>query len=122
MVVGAWRIRSEKLREDQYREGYIRYLKGKSVEWDGENNVKHMWEQVKQPMVESAREVCGSVRMGERTQSVWWNNEVKSAVRRKEAVWKEVLAPSDEEEKERCMEAYREKKRKVKRCIYQSKK
>ena len=31
------------------------------------------------------------------------------------------MAASDEESKERCMEAYREEKRKVKRCIYQSK-
>ena len=31
--------------------------------------------------------------------SVWWNNEVKAAVRRKEAAWKEVLAASNEEEK-----------------------
>ena len=33
-----------------------------------------------------------------------------------------MLAANDEENKERCMEAYREEKRKVKRCIYQSKK
>ena len=33
-----------------------------------------------------------------------------------------MLAGSDEETKERCMEAYREEKRKVKRCIIQSKK
>ena len=32
------------------------------------------------------------------------------------------MAASDEETKERCMEAYREKKRKVKRCIIQRKK
>ena len=51
---------------------------------------------------------------------VWWNDDIKAPVRRKEAVWK-VLAASNEEEKERCMEAYREEKRKVKRCIYQSK-
>ena len=31
------------------------------------------------------------------------------------------MAASDEETKERCMEAYREEKRKVKRCIIQSK-
>ena len=31
------------------------------------------------------------------------------------------MAASDEESKERCMETYREEKRKVKRCIYQSK-
>ena len=33
-----------------------------------------------------------------------------------------MLAASNEETKERCMEVYRVKKRKVKRCIYWSKK
>ena len=33
-----------------------------------------------------------------------------------------MLAASDEKAKERCMEAYTEEKRKVKRCIYQGKK
>ena len=55
-MVGARKISCKKLREDQYREG-------KRVEWDGENNVEHMWELVKQAMVESEREVCGSVRV-----------------------------------------------------------
>ena len=36
-------------------------LEGKRVEWDGENNVEYMWEWVKWAVVESAREVCGSV-------------------------------------------------------------
>ena len=52
---------------------------------------------------------------------MWRNNEVKAVIRRKEAAWKEVFASSDEEAKERCMEAYRVEKRKVKMCIYQSK-
>ena len=64
------RIRSEKLREHQYREGYARSLEGKRVELDGKNNVEHMLEQVKWAMVEGAREVCGSVRVGDRTQRV----------------------------------------------------
>ena len=59
---------------------------------------------------------------GKNPKSVWWNDKIKAAVRRKEAAWNEVLAVSDEEAKERCMEAYREEKRKVKRCIIQSKK
>ena len=50
--------------------------------------------------------------------SAWWNAQVKAAVKRKEAAYKEVLVASDEEAKERCTEAYREGKRKVKRCIY----
>ena len=47
MVGKARMIRSEKLREHQYKEGYARSLEEKGVEWDGDNNVKHMWEQVK---------------------------------------------------------------------------
>ena len=51
-----------------------------------------MSERVKRAMVESAREVCGSVRVGGRNpKSVWWNDQVKSAVKRKENHWKEVL-------------------------------
>ena len=74
MLVGAWikkreaatwaRIRSEKLRERQYREGYARSLEGKEVERDSYKNVEYMWEQVKRAMVESDREVCDSVRVG----------------------------------------------------------
>ena len=51
----------------------------------------------------------------------WWSDKIKAAVRRKKDAWKRVLVASDEETKERCMEVYREEKRKVKRCIYQSK-
>ena len=43
-MVGARRTRSQKLREHQYREVYARSLEGKGVEWDGGNNVEHMWE------------------------------------------------------------------------------
>ena len=51
-----------------------------------------------------------------------WNDEIKAAVRIKEAAWKGVLAASDEETNEGCMEAYRDKKRKIKRCIIKGKK
>ena len=61
-MIGTRRIKSEKLREHQYREGYARSFEGKGVEWDGDNNVKHIW--VKRARVKSAREVCGSVRVG----------------------------------------------------------
>ena len=61
-----------------------------------DNNVKHMLEQVKWGMVESA----SAVRVGGKNpKGIWWNNEVKAAVKRKE-----VLPASDEETKERCME------------------
>ena len=62
-MVGARRIRSEKLREDRYRGGYAKFLEGKRVEGDG-NNVEYMWEQVKRAMVGRAREMCDSLKVG----------------------------------------------------------
>ena len=58
-MVGARRTTSEELREDRCRKGYARSLEGKRVEGDGDNNVEHMWEQVKRAIVERAREVWG---------------------------------------------------------------
>ena len=55
---------SEKLREHQYREGYAKSLEGKGVEWDGDNNIEHTWEQVKRVTIESATKVCGSLKVG----------------------------------------------------------
>ena len=57
------RIRSEKLRENQYREEYARSLESKRVKWDGKSIVEHMWEQVNRRMVKSAKEVYDPVRM-----------------------------------------------------------
>ena len=71
-VVGARSIRSEKLREHQYRERYARSLEGKGVEWNGDNSVQ---------------------------QRMWWNDEIEAAIRRREGAWKGVLAASDEDTK-----------------------
>ena len=95
---GARKIRREKLREHRYGEGCARSLEGKGVEWDGENIVYHMWEQVKPEMLESARKVCGSVRVGGgNPKSVWWNVQVKREVKRKKASRKQVLGARDED-------------------------
>ena len=48
---------------------------------------------------------------GKNPKSVWSNDEVK--VRRKETSWK-VLAASDEEAKERCVEVYRKGRERLK--------
>ena len=42
-------------------------------------------------MVDSARKVCGSARVGGvNPKSVWWNDQIKAVAKRKEAPWKEV--------------------------------
>ena len=49
-----------------------------------------MWEQEKLAMVESAKEVCGSVKVrGKNPKSVWWTDEIKAAVRRKKELWED---------------------------------
>ena len=50
-----------------------------------------MWEYVKRALVDNAKEVCGSVRVGERV------------------AWKKVLGARDEVAKDRCMEVYKER-------------
>ena len=58
----------------------------------------HEW--VKEAMANSAREACGSVRMGRKNpKSEWWN-----IVERKEPAWMDVLGAKDIFLKERCME------------------
>ena len=84
-----------------------------------DNNFKHMWEQVKQKIVESAREVFGSVKVWEKNpKSVQWNDKVKAAVKRKEDAWK-VLQLAMKRQKKDVWE--HTEKRNAKRCIYQSK-
>ena len=74
-------------------------------------------------IVQSARKVCRSVRLGGgNPKTVWWDDQVETAVKRKENSWKVVLGAKDEDAQERCLKAYKEKKIKVKRFIYQSKK
>ena len=41
---------------------------GKRVEGERDNNVEHMWDQVRQAMVERVREVCGEEK---NPKSVW---------------------------------------------------
>ena len=83
VVNGAKRIKSEKLREHHYVEGYGRCLGGKRAELDEDRNAEQMQEQVKRGMNDTAREVCSSVRVvGKNYKNVWRNDVVKDTVER----------------------------------------
>ena len=57
---------------------------------------------VKRAIIESAREVCGSVRVGGKNpKNMWWKDEVNVAVKRRENAWKQVMGARDEGAKEK---------------------
>ena len=76
VFVGAWmerkekrtemgRIRSEKLREQICKDEYVMTLETIVVEWE-QMEIEQVWEQVKEAVVVSAKEVCGCVKIGGR--------------------------------------------------------
>ena len=71
VVNGTRRNRSEKYRKYQYMVGYVRCLESKIVEWDEGRNVEQMWEQVKEAMVDSIREMYDSARKGEKAYKMY---------------------------------------------------
>ena len=82
-----------------------------------------MREQGKRAIVESTREMCGSVGVGEGSpKNVWWNNEVKAAVKRKETAWRKCCEPEAKMQKKDVWEFTKKKRERLKRCIYQRKK
>ena len=58
----------------------------------------------------------------ENPKNVWRNYQLKAAVKRKEDAWKGVLRARNKDARERCLGVHKEEKRKIKRCIHQSKK
>ena len=52
--------------------------------------------------------MLGSVRAeGGNPKSVWWNDQVKAAVKRKWDAWKEVLGAREEDARRKCLEVYK---------------
>ena len=82
-VNGVRRNKSDMLRE-QCKEKYVRALETKIVKWNEASDIEHMWEQVKEVMVDSAREMCVTARMGRNNpRSEWWNYQLKVGVKGK---------------------------------------
>ena len=75
-----------------------------------------MWEQVKNAKVETPKEVWGSVSVARNSpKSMRWNDEVKTALERKEALWKSVFEVREWMDCERkIMEIYRDKENREK--------
>src|SRR5678816_2194491 len=100
------RIKSEKLSEQGNKDKYLRTLASKTVECE-QVETEQIWEQMKEAVVSSAKEVCGCAKVGNKNvNSEWWNVEVMQAVKSKKEAWLNVLKGNDEVSKERCLEVY----------------
>ena len=53
--------------------------------------------------------------------SVWWNDEIKASVTRKEVAWKGVLAASDEERQERLWKRTERRRERLKDALFGAK-
>ena len=58
---------------------------------------------------------------GKNPRSIWWQDEVKVAVRRKEAAWKEMSAANDEKGKEKCRKRTEKRRERLKGVYIRSK-
>src|SRR5678816_430318 len=78
-LVGAWverkvirkevgKIKSEKLSEQGNKDKYVRTLASKSVECE-QVETEQIWEQMKEAIVSSAKEICGCAKVGSKTVS-----------------------------------------------------
>ena len=83
-----------------------------------QQSIEEVWLQMKDTLVNNAKEVCGCVKIGGgRVNSELWNHEVEQAVSRKKGAWNDVLKAVNEFDRESCIEIYRRKKRLTKRCL-----
>ena len=81
-------------------------------------DVEMAWKKKGEGVVGAMTKVCGVVKEEKECgkQTRWWNDEVKSAVRRKEVMYRRLLNLGREEAKKKYNEAKTEAKRVVRRA------
>jgi len=116
-------IKINKLKEDEVRNKY-QVMMGEMYEackvkrYVADGDVEMAWKEMKEGIVGAARMVCGVAkgRKGSEKRTRWWNDEVKSAVRRKKVMYRQLLDLGTEEAKKKYNEAKVEAKRVVRRA------
>uniref|UniRef100_A0A6P7F4M9 Uncharacterized protein LOC114324777 n=1 Tax=Diabrotica virgifera virgifera TaxID=50390 RepID=A0A6P7F4M9_DIAVI len=98
------RVKVNKLKLEQVREHYkeetnrrLRQLENQKETW----TLEERWNAFKVVIKSTATEICGirkHNKLHKRTR--WWNNEVKTAVKKKKIAWKKYIETELEEDKE----------------------
>lgn len=76
--------------------------------------IEQLWEEIKNTIINAAREACGVNRGNKQTKrTAWWNNEIKTQIRLKKKAWQEYLSNKTENK----YNTYKEQRTKVKILI-----
>ena len=99
------KLRVEKLREDDTKTKYQKtiktYIETKLNEAENSEDIESVWEDYKEMIIKSAREVCGiKVIGGSKKMTAWWNEGVKAKIKEKKDAWKKYLSSKRPEDKE----------------------
>ena len=95
---GRQQIKLCKLNDEKVRKEYQAVI-AELYEGVRGTDIEMAWKELKDGIVGAAMMVCGSTRgrKGEAKHTRWWNEEVKSAVRKKEVLYRRLLNTGTEE-------------------------
>lgn len=84
-----------------------------------DGNVEDLWQLFKHMLLETSKEVCGTILLDNtRKQTAWWNEEIKNQVKAKKDKWKIHLRTKTEE----SYKIYKDQRNKVKELVKEAKK
>ncbi|XP_045471756.1 uncharacterized protein LOC123678663 [Harmonia axyridis] len=113
-------IKSYKLREMSVAEEYRKDVEENMtrVEIGVEEGVEEVWGRFKNILMESAKRVCGSVKIGRnRRGTAWWNDNLKRQIKMKKILWKKYL-----KNRNACnYRKYKEQRKRVKQVTLEEK-
>ena len=112
-------VRTEKLKVSEVRlrfQGRLQLKMKRSAEVNS-GEVEKVWREFKESMMSTVIEVCGTKQCGDRQKRTgWWNEEVRTTVKRKKRVYKRWLQLKTTGAKEEYTEAKNEAKRVVRKA------
>jgi hypothetical protein len=112
-------IKSYKLRENNIAKKYKELIKCKVEKQNTTNKgVEELWRTLKEIIIESAREACGTIKVSNKLkQTAWWNEEIKHETKIKKEKWKKYL----QQRSENNYNDYKAQRTKVKNMVREEK-
>lgn len=116
------KIKSYKLKESRYRQKYQEILSKKIEESTNEEGVERKWKQLKDMMLQAAKESCGSSKITNKNikKTKWWSKDLKRKIKEKKDKWKKYLVTRRKEDYEEYKNCRQQVKIKVKEAKKES--